>query len=206
MRRSRLIALLLVELLVYPAFCANRRADVRLRVDAQRSRFIVRAFVGGLLAAFGHDHTIAVKDFAGNVGFDDDLRNASLRMIVRASSLAVIDQVSEKDRREIERTMRDEVLETSKYPEIAFRSTRVELLAARGGQRRVRIIGDLTLHGVTRPVAIEALITRDGQGLRARGEFTLRQSDFKIKPPSIGLGTIKVKDELKLQFDIVAVP
>lgn len=210
MRYPKLLALCSLALLLYVAPCArgerppsNRRAGVRLRVDPQRSRFIVRAFVGGLLSTFGHDHTIAVKDFAGDVDLDEDLRNSSLRMVVRAASLAVIDKVSERDRREIERTMRDEVLETSKYPEIVFRSTRVQPLA---DQHRVRIVGELTLHGVTRPVVIEAALVREGQSLRARGEFTLRQSDFKIKPPSIGLGTIRVKDEVKLQFDLIAVP
>ncbi len=43
-----------------------------------------------------------------------------------------------------------------------------------------------------------------GNDLRARGEFSLRQTDYKITPPTVAAGTIKVKDELKFSFDIVA--
>ena len=40
--------------------------------------------------------------------------------------------------------------------------------------------------------------------LRAQGGFTLRQSDFRIKPVSVGLGALKLKDELQFPFTIVA--
>jgi hypothetical protein len=40
--------------------------------------------------------------------------------------------------------------------------------------------------------------------LRAFGEFALRQSDYGIKPPSAVGGGLKVKDEVKFTFDIVA--
>jgi hypothetical protein len=40
--------------------------------------------------------------------------------------------------------------------------------------------------------------------LRAKGAFTLKQTSFDIKPVSIAGGTIKVKDELKFTFEIVA--
>lgn len=181
-------------------------AAVHYRVDARRSQLIVRAFVGGLLSPFGHNHTIAARDLSGDVQIADpeSLRGASLTIVVRAASLTVIDKVSESDRRQIEQTMRAEVLETSKYPEIVFHSTEVQAQKVGDGQYRIRIAGDLSLHGVTRPLVINALASFDGETLHARGEFTLRQSDYKITPPSLGLGTIRVKDELKLSFDITA--
>ena len=43
-----------------------------------------------------------------------------------------------------------------------------------------------------------------GNDLHARGEFSLWQTDYKITPPTVAAGTIKVKDELKFSFDIVA--
>jgi hypothetical protein len=42
--------------------------------------------------------------------------------------------------------------------------------------------------------------------LRAKGGFAIKQSNFSIKPVSVAGGTIKVKDELKFTFDIVAHP
>ena len=74
------------------------------------------------------------------------------------------------------------------------------------GQYQARISGDLTLHGVTRPLTINAQLEFGDKVLRAKGAFTLKQSSFDIKPVSIGGGTIKVKDELKFTFNVVARP
>jgi hypothetical protein len=72
------------------------------------------------------------------------------------------------------------------------------------GQCRVRIGGKLVLHGVTRELPIEARLTAMEGRLRAYGEFGLKQSDFRIRPVSAVGGTIKLKDELKLTYDISA--
>ncbi|MBA3713166.1 MAG: YceI family protein [Pyrinomonadaceae bacterium] len=178
---------------------------VSYRIDAGQSKFNVRAFVSGLLSSFGHDHTIAVRDFSGEVRLmPDTLESASLQMFVNARSLAVVDDVSDKDRRKIEGTMRDEVLEVGKYSEMIFRSTNVQVRKRGDEQYQARITGDLTLHGVTRPVSVDAQVVTRGDTLRASGEFSLRQTDYKVTPPSVGLGTVKVKDGLKLTFDIIA--
>lgn len=178
---------------------ASPAAVTRYRIDAARSQFTVRAFTGGLLSSLAHDHTIAVRNFSGEARLED----ASVQLNVKANSLAVVDKVSDKDKREIEAKMRDEVLEVSKYPEISFRSTRVEAQQTGEGQFKVRIEGELSLHGVRRTQVVFAQVSVRGDTLRARGDFQLRQTDFDIKPPSVGMGTIKVKNALKLSFDIV---
>ena len=40
--------------------------------------------------------------------------------------------------------------------------------------------------------------------MRASGEFSVRQSDYEIAPITAAAGAIKVKDEVKCTFDIVA--
>jgi hypothetical protein len=59
--------------------------------------------------------------------------------------------------------------------------------------------GQLALHGQTR--SIVTTITED-QG-HYRGAMTLRQTDYGITPISVAGGAVKVKDELKIDFDIV---
>jgi polyisoprenoid-binding protein YceI len=125
-------------------------------------------------------------------------------MLVQADSLAVTGKVSEKDRLEIERGMRADVLEIARYREIVFMSKSVSASAVAVGQFQARIEGNLSLHGVTREHRIDARVTLNGDNLRARGEFGLRQSDYNIKPVSVMGGTLKVKDDLKFSFDIVA--
>ena len=179
---------------------------VHYRLDAGQSRFTVQAFAEGLFSSFGHNPTIAISDFGGEVEFvPGTLEGARVRMTIQAGALAVTDDVKEKDRLEIERMMREDVLEVSQYPEIVFESTSVTASRIAEGRYRVRVIGNLTLHGVTqRNLWIHGEVTFAGDSLRAQGEFPLRQTDYKIKPVSVAGGTLKVKNELKFKFDIVA--
>ena len=57
---------------------------------------------------------------------------------------------------------------------------------------------------MTRGLTIPARVAVTGDMLRAFGEFSLRQSDYNIKPVSAIGGGLKVKDEVKFSFDIVA--
>ncbi len=183
----------------------NEEIALRYRIDPKQSKFVVQAFAEGLFSAFGHDPTIAICGFGGDARFvPATLGQASLLMLVQAGSLAVVGDSSEKDRQEIERATRDDVLEVARYPEIVFMSKSVSASPAGEGRYRAKITGSLSLHGVTRDQLIDAQITVNGGSLRARGELALRQSDFNIKKISVMGGTLKVKDEVKLSFDIVA--
>jgi polyisoprenoid-binding protein YceI len=174
-------------------------------IVGKRSRFTVRAFAGGMLSALGHNPTIAIREFVGDIRFRrDKLDEASLRLSIRSDSLRITDDVSEKDRQEIERQMRDDVLEASKYPEIVFDTNGVIAEPIFDGQYKVEINGKLSLHGVTRDFLIPCRLIVSDDSLRASGEFSLLQSDYRIKPVSAAGGTIKLKDELKFSFDIVA--
>jgi polyisoprenoid-binding protein YceI len=184
---------------------ANEHTPVRYRIDARQSRFVVQAFAEGLFSAFGHNPSIAVCGFGGDARFvPGTLEQASLLLMVQAGSLSVTGDASEKDRREIERAMREDVLEIARYPEIVFMSTGISANRTGEGQYRAKIKGNLSLHGVTLERSIEAQLTVNGGQLRARGEFSLRQRDYNIKQVSVMGGTLKVKDEVKLSFDIVA--
>lgn len=179
---------------------------LRYVIDAKESTFLVRAFATGMLSAFGHSPTIAIPDFEGEVKWSSSsLEDASLRMVVQASSLAVTDDISKSDRSEIERRMNEEVLETDGFPEIIYECSQLSSIQKMGeGSFTAVLNGDLTLHGVTLNQAISARLTLKGDTLRAAGEFSIRQSDYEIRPVSAAGGTVKLKDELKLSFDITA--
>lgn len=166
---------------------------------------MVRAFAGGLLAGFGHNPVFAVRDYKGEVRFaPDSLADASLKLSVRADSLAVQNDVSDKDREDIERAMKEEVLEVSRFPEIVFESKKASGVQLGETLYAAVVEGNLTLHGVTRRQTFSAQVAPADEALRAYGECTLRQSDFNIKVVSVAGGTLKVKDELKVSFDFVA--
>ncbi|MDT7543423.1 MAG: hypothetical protein QOE33_3327 [Acidobacteriota bacterium] len=183
----------------------NEASVVRYRIDAGRSQFTVQGAAEGMLSMFGHNPLLAICGFGGDVRCDPvTLESASLLMLVQANSLAVVNKVSDKDKREMERGMREDVLEVARFPEIVFMSTEVSARQTAENRYQARINGHLSLHGVTRSQPINAQVSVNGNSLRAQGEFSLRQSDYNIKPVSAVGGTLKVKDELKLSFDIVA--
>jgi polyisoprenoid-binding protein YceI len=175
------------------------------KINRSRSRLTIKAFASGLLSSFGHDPTFSARDISGELSFiPDDPKSATLKINVRTNSIEVSGDISSKDRKEIEKTMREEVLQIDRFPEVRFESTGVEGEKVFENQYRVHIEGNFSLHGVTHPETIEAQVTVNGDQVRAYGDFTLRQSDYGMKLVSVAGGTLKLKDELKFSFDIAA--
>lgn len=176
---------------------------VRYRIDPAASRLSVQAFASGALSAFGHNPTFAVRDFRGDLALDpDDPTTGSLRVVVKPDSMTVSGEVNDKDRREIEQKTREEVLETGVYPEIIYQCRNGKVVAH--GPLQLILSGELTLHGVTRPQIVSARLFLTGDTVRAQGEATVQQSEYGIRLVSAAGGMLKVKDEVKLTFDIVA--
>ncbi len=153
---------------------------------------VVRVYKAGIFSALGHDHEIAVPIAGGAV--DTAARSVELR--ANAGALRVRDpHVSGKDQAEIQTTMLGpEVLDAERYPEIIFRSTAAE----QAGVGSWRVQGQLTLHGQTRTVVVDA---QESGGSYA-GSIRLKLTDFGIKPVKVARGTIRVKDEIRIEFEI----
>jgi polyisoprenoid-binding protein YceI len=178
---------------------------VRYSIDRERSTFTVRAFATGLLSAFGHNPTIAIPDFEGKMVFNPEtVEQSSLRLVIHAASLNVTDDIREKDRMDINRAMHEEVLQSDSYPDIIYECSRMTASKIGEGQYGGTLNGELTLHGVKRTQPVPVRISMNGDVLHATGEFSVRQSDYDIRPVSAAAGTVKLKDELKLSFDIFA--
>jgi polyisoprenoid-binding protein YceI len=184
---------------------ADEIAADRFVVDGRASRFTVRAFATGILAAMGHNPTIGIRDFSGEMKFDPEKLDAgAFRLEVKSASLGVQDDISDKDRREMERIMNQEVLETAKFPDILYEAPGISVTKVGDTLFSASLNGNLTLHGVTRSEPVAARVVWMGNMLRASGEFSLNQSNYDIKPVSVAGGALKVKDELRFQFEIVA--
>jgi polyisoprenoid-binding protein YceI len=180
-------------------------ATDRYLVDGRSSRFTVRAFATGMLAAMGHNPTIGIRDLSGEITFNpDELKASSLKIVIQSSSLSVQDDISTKDLREMERLMNQEVLETTKFPEILYEAPNISVTRMDATLFSAVLQGNLTLRGVSRSQPINVRVALLGSMLRASGDFTLNQTDYGIKLVSVAGGALKLKDELKFSFEIVA--
>jgi polyisoprenoid-binding protein YceI len=182
------------------------KTQAAYRIDPKPSRLAVQVTAGGFLTSFGHNPTIAARNFTGEAQFDPEtLADASLHLEISASTLEVAGGASEKDKSEIEQRMRQDVLESNIYPLISFDSTNVKATPLSPGQYRVEVTGQMTLHGVTNDQTISVRAIVGPIRLRASGEFTLRQTDYGIELVSVAGGALKVKDEVKVSFDLIAI-
>lgn len=184
----------------------RQRSGEHYQVNPDRSQLTAHVEVGGLLAAAGHPHTIAIGELRGDVHLEGGAPGSgSIQMTIRAGSLHEVGkEFDEKERRKIDHDVHTEALEISKHPEIVFKGTAASAGQSGEGQDRATIKGDLTLHGVTRQVSFPAVIRREGDSLRATGRFGILHSDYGIKRLSAAAGMVKAKDEILLTFDIRA--
>jgi polyisoprenoid-binding protein YceI len=180
-------------------------AAVHYVMDARASRFTVQASATGVLAAMGHDPVIGIRDFSGDVSFSPDtLEGNGFHISIKSSSLNVQNDISDKDRREIERLMNEQVLETAKYPDIVYDVPTFTATKMADTLYSAPLNGNLTLHGVTNSQPVTARVAVFGDMLRASGDFVLSQTDYQIKLVSVAGGALKLKNELKFSFEIVA--
>jgi polyisoprenoid-binding protein YceI len=180
-------------------------AGLRYVVDTQASQFTVQAFASGLIAAVAHSPKIAIRDWTGAIDVaSTTLTDASLQVQVKAASLEVLDEMRDTDRRELHRVMNLEVLESSRFPEIAYESMQVTAEKVKEDLYRVNVRGRLTLHGVSNDQDLVAQASLGVDSIRAYGSFTLLQTDYDIRIASIAGGSLKLQDELKFSFYVLA--
>ena len=166
-------------------------------IDVERSTITIHVGKAGLLSVAGHDHWINAPLSSGTIRESAPER---VEFTVETAKMTVKPdpKVDAKTQAEIQKDMEEMTLETKKFPEIRFHSSRIEKVGA--GQWKVD--GDLSLHGVIKPVSLT--VKQSGESYTTR--TVLKQTDFRIKPISIGGGMIKVKNELELDFEIFGRP
>jgi polyisoprenoid-binding protein YceI len=182
------VAVALATLAASAAVCAENRP-----IDAGRSTLMLFVYKSGLFSAFADDHVIRAPIAGGSISTDPPL---AVELIVRSADLQVLDpNLAAEKRAEVQtRMLSSEVLDIQKYPNITFTSTAVES----AGTDRWMVTGRLSIHGETRSTTFPVV----RQGGRYRGTVAVKQRDFGMRPISIVGGTVKVKDELKVEFDI----
>ncbi len=176
--------------------CVNSAAGQASSIDTAHSRLLVHVYKTGIFARLADNHEVQALIDAGTL----DVKNGQLRLSVDSRQMEVLDpQLPPDKRRQVwERMLGPEVLDSFRYPEIRFESTHADF----GQNGEVFVAGRLSLHGVTKLIS---LVAHSNNG-RYTGTFALKQSDFNIVPISVAGGTVKVKDELTIDFDIAALP
>ena len=169
------------------------------RLGPEMGRIMLRTGRDGLVAQAGHDLSIEVTTWSGDLTIGDNGAPTALEVRVRVDSLSVregtggIRPLTDRDRREIAQTAR-KLLGTDRHPEAVFTATQFKP-ASGGGV----IEGNFTLRGNSQPLRLE--VTENGPD-RYRATATVVQSAYGFKPYSAFLGTLKVRDAVDVDVDV----
>jgi polyisoprenoid-binding protein YceI len=195
MRRS--ISTFCAVLLAAAPVIAQERGAQEKAIDTERSTITIHVGKSGLLSGAAHDHTVNAPISSGTI-LESDASHIEFRVETARMKVKPDPKIDAKDQATIQTHMEEMTLETKSFPEITFRSSRIQKLA--DGQWKVE--GDLSLHGVTKAVSLTVKQTGESWTTHT----VLKQTDFGIKPISIGGGVIKVKDEVAIDFQIFVRP
>jgi polyisoprenoid-binding protein YceI len=195
-----------------PGTLLAQSAPAEWSVDAAQSRLTVNVMPAGLFASALHVHHFQPEEWSGEIAWDPG-HPGGVRVEVRIAAGSLRDrqpELSAGDIAKVEKRARSpEILDAARFPKILFEARQLEgdeLPSGSAGEFRGTLTGTLTLHGQSRPVRFPIQGRVAGQRLEASATITIRQSDFGIKPYAAALGTIAVRDEVKVEMAIVAAP
>lgn len=168
-------------------------------IGPSNGKLILQTSRQGLAAQAGHDLTIEVSRWSGEVVVGEDRAASSVEVTVDLGSLTVlkgtggVKSLSERDKREIAQTAGKQ-LRTDRHPTAAFTST-----AVRPNEQGGVLEGTLTLVGIDRQVQLDVVDLGDGR-FRATGKVV--QSEFGIKPYTAFFGALKLADPVEVDVEV----
>lgn len=194
-----------------PVACSEGRNEDEGRIDLDSSRVYIHVGKVGL----GHEHAVVgrLKSGALNFGaksaageFVFDMTSFAADTAEARRYIGLEGTTAASMQRDVNANMLGpDVLNVRKYPTATFQIKSAVPLAqkSRDGNTLYRLEGDFTLHGVKKPLKLDAEAIEEEAGTRLRGSFAIRQTTFGIQPFSKAFGAIGVADELSIYGEIL---
>ncbi|MHB8667271.1 MAG: YceI family protein [Burkholderiales bacterium] len=176
--------------------------------DSQRLE--IRVYRAGSLASLGHDHVVSARDVHGYALIPRDRSLARVDVYLPVDSMVVdrpgagaeaadASDLSQQDIDATRRHMLEDVLASARYPFVVIHG-----VCRKGAPLCATLDAGITLHGVTRTVAIPIRLELGSGRLLVSGHFSVLQSDFGMTPYSILGGALRVKDRIDVKFGFEA--
>lgn len=207
---SRRVGLVAIAYLIGMAVHVRATQAATGDVDLAGSRVYV--FVGK--SGLGHDHAVVgalqsgcvrlgARDQAGSLVFD--MRSFRADTAEARRVLRLPGETDPDTQRQVNDNMLGPaVLDVVRHPTatLEIQSAMPSAQAAAGGRASYDLVGRFTLHGVTKPVTVRVEAEPGGGIVRLTGAFTIKQSDYGMKPFSKLAGVVGVADMLRIHGDI----
>jgi len=163
--------------------------------------------------SLGHDHVIVNQSITGSVEYDaQNIEHSRFRLMFPVAKFLVDDPkwreqaggvfaepFAEGDRPDVRDNMLGaDILDAKKFPSIEAFS---ESVAGTFPNLNVAVV--FLIHGAKKVVTVPVKVKTRGEKFYAKGEFSIKQTEFDITPFSILFGAIGIKDEMDIRFEIV---
>lgn len=177
------------------------QGEASYRINTKESRIEIRLFSGGLLGGLGDNHLITLNRFSGKADFSPT-HGWTADLLGESASLEVIDPWGNAaERKEVQDTMLGPTqLDVKHFPSIKLHSVSFN---PAGQDTTWRMVGDVELHGVTRREQFSLDCHQIGDKLQIRGKKTFKLTDFNIQPFSTAFGTVRIKNDFEVTYDII---
>jgi polyisoprenoid-binding protein YceI len=180
-----------LRLILFAALCvcATARAGDTFKIDPAHSAiaFKVRHMLGTAKGNF--------SKFSGTINVDrDHPEQSSVTVTIEAASIDT--GIAKRDDH-----LRGELFNVAKYPEITFKSRRVKQTGANTGE----ITGDLTMHGMTRPITLNVQLVSSPEALTKNSTSRWRVTTAPLRRSQFGLVFSKSAETVSMIADEVAV-
>lgn len=185
----------------------------RFRVNAMESDLRVIVYRGGPLAKFGHNHVLRAGDLRGDIRLAPEFARSTFSLEFSPAAFIVDppdaragegpDFAAQPSPEAITGTRTNllgpKVLDAERFPIITLRAAAVQ-----GSQSNPILTTRVALHGVERDVSFPATLEHDGKRLVANGTLLINTTDFGIPAFTVMGGGLKVMEEVKIKFRVVA--
>lgn len=137
----------------------------------------------------------------GRLNLDEkDITKSSVEATIDATS------INTRDEKRDEHLKSPDFFDVQKYPTLTFRSTKVE----KAGKGRLKVTGNLTLRGITRPVVLDVegptTAVKDPWGntkIGASATTRVNRQDFGLKwNKALEAGGVLIGDDVKIALDL----
>jgi polyisoprenoid-binding protein YceI len=165
--------------------CADARGDT-FKIDPAHSTiaFKVRHMLGTAKGKF--------SKFSGTIVVDREHPEQS-SVTVKIAAASIDTGIAKRDDH-----LRSELFDVAKYPEITFKSRRVKQAGANSGQ----IVGDLTMHGVTREITLNVQLVSNADTRWQVATAPLRRSEFGLVFSKSAETVSMIADDVAVEIEI----
>jgi polyisoprenoid-binding protein YceI len=168
---------------------AKPGALYRVVTGPSRVRFDAKAFL--------HDFAGKSSQIEGTIRVGDPDRLSGAEACIRIDAASLDTGNSTRDG-----IMRDDHLETARFPTIDFLLKMVDGVTHQTGSWEFTARGTLSLHGVSREIQFPIRARQEGDAVRLAGQLPLKMTDYRIRIPRFLFLT--VEDTIQVSFDVIA--